>query len=296
MNRLKPMNLPLTLLLLLIFSSSMFGQKLEPKNRITEPDHTISSQIMGRDYQLYISFPYSYSTKDSITYPVLYVMDGRRDFHTFNQINRYITRNGLTEDVIIVGVNSGLDLGRRAIRSYDYSPTELDSATISRIEINRDLPKGTLKTGGAPKSLEVLKTEIIPFVDKSYKTNSDRGITGHSMGGLFTAYCLMNSDGYFTRFGINSPYLTYKNEELLEQAVLQFTENKTWDIPPTRVFMSAGEKEPLHYVPNMTKFIGYLDKAEYENIDLSWHIFDNETHSSTIPLSLHQTIIELYRK
>jgi predicted alpha/beta superfamily hydrolase len=51
------------------------------------------------------------------------------------------------------------------------------------------------KSGGTAKSLEVLKTEIIPFVDKCYKNNSDRGITGHSMGGLFTAYCLLNSDG-----------------------------------------------------------------------------------------------------
>jgi predicted alpha/beta superfamily hydrolase len=50
-----------------------------------------------------------------------------------------------------------------------------------------------------------MKTEIVPFVDKNYKTNSDRGIFGHSFGGLFAAYCLVNSDGYFTRFGISSP-------------------------------------------------------------------------------------------
>ena len=60
--------------------------------------------------------------------------------------------------------------------------------------------------------------------------------------------------------------------------------------------MSAGGKEDLHYVPNMTKYIGYLDNAAYENIDLSWHIFDNETHNSVIPISLRQTILELYEK
>jgi hypothetical protein len=31
-------------------------KKLEPRERITEPDHTITSKILGRDYQLYISF------------------------------------------------------------------------------------------------------------------------------------------------------------------------------------------------------------------------------------------------
>jgi hypothetical protein len=42
---------------LIIFSNVAFGQKLEPRERITEPDHTITSKILGRDYQLYISFP-----------------------------------------------------------------------------------------------------------------------------------------------------------------------------------------------------------------------------------------------
>jgi hypothetical protein len=31
-------------------------KKLEPRERITEPDHTITSKILGRDYQLYIFF------------------------------------------------------------------------------------------------------------------------------------------------------------------------------------------------------------------------------------------------
>jgi hypothetical protein len=58
---------------LIIFSNVAFSQKLEPRERITEPDHT-TSKILGRDYQLYISFPKNYSTKDTVSYPVLYVL------------------------------------------------------------------------------------------------------------------------------------------------------------------------------------------------------------------------------
>ena len=297
MTTIKPTNILAFTLLLLIFNTNLISQNLEPKERLLEPDHTITSEIMGADYELYISFPISYSTKDSITYPVLYVMDGRRDFEMFNQINRFLSYSGNTEDVIIVGVGFSQDPDNRTnLRLFNFTPSVMDTAVTNKIEIKQGLPKGTIKTSGGAKFLEVLKTEIIPFVDKSYKTNSDRGITGHSLGGLFTAYCLLNSDGYFTRFGINSPYLKYNKEKLLDQAVLQFTENKTWDIPPTKNFMSAGGKEDLHYVPNMTKYIGYLDNAAYKNIDLSWHIFDNETHNSVIPISLRQTILELYGK
>jgi predicted alpha/beta superfamily hydrolase len=50
-------------------------KKLEPRERITEPDHTITSKILGRDYQLYISFLKLFD-KDTVSYPVLYVLDG----------------------------------------------------------------------------------------------------------------------------------------------------------------------------------------------------------------------------
>jgi predicted alpha/beta superfamily hydrolase len=103
----------------------------------------------------------------------------------------------------------------------------LDIKTIRHLylltdeKVNKsDVPKGGLISGGADKFLTSMKTEIVPFVDKNYKTNSDRGIFGHS-GGLFAAYCLVNSDGYFTRFGISSFGGTMK---LLNQAVTQFRE------------------------------------------------------------------------
>jgi predicted alpha/beta superfamily hydrolase len=125
-----------------------------------------------------------------------------------------------------------------------------------------------------------MKTEIIPFVDKNYKTNSDRGIFGHSFGGLFTAYCLVNSDGYFTRFGVSSPALWWDNEKLLNQAVTQFKENKTWDIPQTKIFISVGGKEHSGFVPTMVKYSSYLEQSDYYNIDLKWQIFEGESHNS----------------
>jgi len=116
------------------------------------------------------------------------------------------------------------------------------------------------------------------------------------LGGLFTTYCLLNSDGYFTRFGINSPSLWWNKEELIDQAVLKFTQNKSWKIPPTKVFMSVGQLEDKDMVPSMVKFCSYLQDANYDNIDLNWNVFENETHGSVLSLSLRQTIKELYKK
>jgi hypothetical protein len=55
MNILKSIK-PLSITFVLIILVMSHFKKLEPRERITEPDHTITSKILGRDYQLYISF------------------------------------------------------------------------------------------------------------------------------------------------------------------------------------------------------------------------------------------------
>jgi predicted alpha/beta superfamily hydrolase len=276
---------------LIIFSNVAFGQKLEPRERITEPDHTITSKILGRDYQLYISFPKNYSTKDTVSYPVLYVLDGEWVFPIIRGTRAILDSEKELEDLIIVSI-SDADF---TFRYQDYT-TSLSTSTDEKVNKRSDVPKGGLISGGADKFLTSMKTEIVPFVDKNYKTTSDRGIFGHSFGGLFAAYCLVNSDGYFTRFGISSPALWWDNEKLLNQAVTQFRENKTWDIPQTKVFISVGDKEHSGIVPTMVKYSSYLEQSDYDNIELKWQIFEGESHNSMWSANVSKTLSILYGK
>jgi len=291
---LKSINLTLTTFLLLIYCNPLFSQKLEPKVRIgNEPDHIIISKTMEKDYQIHMSFPKSYSTKDTLTYPVLYVLDGKSTFRFFNPTT--IDFNKI-EDVIFVGISHRVNgIASRVNRFYDYTPS-LDTISERKFEKIYGVPKGTIKTGGADKFLECLKKEIVPFIDKHYKTNSDRGISGHSLGGLFTAYCFLNSDNYFTRFGINSPSFQLNDEKFLNQAILKFTNSEAWDIEPTKVYISTGENESPIMVSNMVKFSLYLKKNNYVNIDMNWRIIRNESHTSVIPSSLSGTLTTIYGK
>jgi len=292
----KSLNLFLVTILLTIFSGSLFSQKLEPKKRITVPDHTISSQLTGNDYHLYLSFPSSYSIKDTTTYPVLYFLDGNASFPIFKQSQINLSLGNEIEDVIIVGISSGSDMATWIInRTYDYSPI-IDTMYTKSLENDFGFPKELVKTGGGDKFLTCIKTEIAPFIDKHYKTNSDRGIAGNSLGGFFAAYCLINSDGYFTRFGLNSPSLWWGNEQLLDQAVSKYTSKETLDIPASKVFVCGGRNENYKDFHTMVKFCSYLEASNYENIDLKWKIFDDETHLSVVPASISKAISTLYNK
>lgn len=277
---------PIIFLLISIFfafCSNLFGQKLEPKERILEADHTISSKIMKIDYQLYISFPDSYSSQDTISYPVLYVLDGKYMFSITNGTRVNLDFENKIEDVIIVGIGSGIDDQSWQInRTFEYTPSQ--DATVK------------LQSGGAEFFLECIKTEIMPFVDTHYKTNSDNGIIGHSLGGLFVSYCFLNATGSFSRYGISSPSLMWKNNEILNQAELLFTKNKSWDIPFTKVFISVGGKEEQEMVSGMIKFSTLLKDRNYENLELSWNTFDNETHLSVVSAMISRTLSVLYKK
>jgi predicted alpha/beta superfamily hydrolase len=285
-----------TAILLFIFSNNVLSQKQAPKIRMTEPDHTIISKIMEKEYQLYISFPKSYSTNDTISYPVLYVLDGHYSYPFFKGVQNLMNPSEALEEVIIVGIREGLDFESWLInRSYYFTPSR-DTLWERDREIRYDLPKGSLTTGGAQEFLESVKTEIVPFIDKNYKTNNDRGITGWAFGGLFTAYCFINSDGYFTRFGINTPTLWWNNNEILNQAVLRFSENETWDIPPTKVFISVGTIDKPSMTPAMLTFCTQLENSAYKNINIEQHIFDKETHVTTLPASTSRTLSVLYGK
>ena len=299
MTILKPAKLIITAILLLIFSTTVFAQKLEPKERILEPDHAIASKLMGKEYQLYISFPDSYSTKDTLSYPVLYVLDGKYSFYSILAAKEASDLSGSLEEVIIVGIGSGLDVQSwLKNRLYDYTPT-INTPRERALEKRWNFAAGELKSGGGDKFILSLKTEIIPFIDKHYKTNADRGLSGHSLGGLFAAYCLINSDGYFTRFGINSPAFYWDNEEVLNQAVSQFTLNKSFDMPATKVFISVGgndKNDGNNYVSQMKKFQTSLKNADYDNVYFNWQIFEGESHVSVYPAMISRTITSLYGK
>lgn len=291
-------------LILFISSASLFGQKFEPKKRLLEADTSITSKIMGKDYQLYISFPKGYSTKDSTKYPVLFVLDGQNSFPIFKSARESMDFDKELDSVIIVGIGSGLDFISWGInRTYDYTPSldtafdrqyERDGAKQYKLDYNS--VKGKIQSGGAEKFLQCITTEIIPYIDTHYKTTNDRGITGHSFGGLFTAWCFINTKGIFNKFGINSPSLWWNSEDLLKQAEVMFTKNKTWEIPPTKVFISVGQKEESSMVSGMEKFSKLLEAKGYKNISVTTHPFQGETHGSVVGPSLKRTIAVLYGK
>jgi predicted alpha/beta superfamily hydrolase len=113
-----------------------------------------------------------------------------------------------------------------------------------------------LSTGGGPTFLSTFRNEIIPFIDKQYLTTYDRGIFGHSGGGLFAAYCLLTASDLFQRFGIFSPSFWVKNGEMFTLEKSFSNHNNTLN---AKVFITVGSLEG-DMVTLMTSFADSLKR------------------------------------
>lgn len=167
--------------------------------------HIIHSTILEEDRPVIISTPVGY-LEDKAHYPVIYVLDGLQNIkHTVGTVE-LLTESGLIPPMIIVGVES-LD------RARDLTPSNAGQ-NVNGGTGNAGIPQ----SGGAPKFLQFIDTELIPYVEENYRTHPYRILEGHSFGGLFGVYALMTSPELFDAFIIEAPALWWNNEEMTAQA------------------------------------------------------------------------------
>ena len=64
----------------------------------------------------------------------------------------------------------------------------------------------------------VLIIELIPFIENKYPVTNFRTLIGHSYGGLFTVYTLINHSHLFSNYIAIDPSLDWDNQKLLKEA------------------------------------------------------------------------------
>jgi predicted alpha/beta superfamily hydrolase len=176
----------------------------------------LSSKVLGRDVNVQISVPDGYAA-GTARYPVLYVLNGYFTFGYEHGTAQILTRMQLLPGMIVVGVPN-FDNG--------YVPTPFEQ-------------RGEAETP-ADLSVRFLKDELIPFVEKGYRTNPFRILYGHSVGGLFTIYTMFNFPDLFSGYIAGSPWFQVndgywlKNIEKLAKAR---------NLEGKRLFMTVGKGE-----------------------------------------------------
>jgi predicted alpha/beta superfamily hydrolase len=162
----------------------------------------IKSAILGEKRLLNIYLPEGYNAKDSLKYPVIYLLDGSvdEDFIHISGLVQYCSFEWLNylPKSIVVGIAT---VNRR--RDFAFPSTLSEQV------------KAWPEAGHSDKFIAFIEKELQPFVAKAYKTNSFKTILGQSMGGLLETEILFKKPGLFNRYIIISPSLWWDNGSLL---------------------------------------------------------------------------------
>jgi predicted alpha/beta superfamily hydrolase len=203
---------------LYVFERPVFDESVEQKAIFS------ASLEETRDYLVHL--PNSYGHSPSQRYPVIYVLDGSsQDVHTAASA-ALMARIGVTKEFIVIGIPNVDGKGRQR----DYTPPGM----------RQDIDDQDSPEGRADKFLNFLRSELIPEIDRSYRTNSTRVLAGNSRGGLFVLYALTAEPAMFEVFFANSPALWRDNEKMVGQleSFLQRTPSLE-----SALFLSLGSDE-----------------------------------------------------
>lgn len=251
----------------------------------------------GRLYRIFVALPEDYRPERG-PYPVLYAADANAEFLTLVEAVRLAAFGREIPPLIIVGIGYDLPTGTVAElmgpRMLDLTPT-VDTAwerreTTSAREHGYSPPEGS---GGAADFLRFIRADLVPAIEKKYPVSTtDRGWFGHSAGGLFGVYALLNDDGLFRRYLLGSPYLAWDRRTMFAAESTYAAGHRSMR---ARVFLAAGGNESTGMLTNLRSFASRLDQRRYDGLEYTLHVFEGEGHDAVIPATVSRGVRYLYR-
>ena len=163
---------------------------------------SIYSQILKEKRFVQVLLPENYKPGNSEKYDVVYLLDGNENIKLMSQIQQFAKAEGYISSVIIVGISN-------TARNRDLTPTPVKEFTTS---------------GGAANFLSFLKKELMPHVDKTYPTNGENILYGHSFGGLFAMYALLTEPQLFSSYLAVDPSFWWDDEYIVKLATEKLKE------------------------------------------------------------------------
>jgi predicted alpha/beta superfamily hydrolase len=157
------------------------------------------SELLGQQRAIEVYLPQESSKDAAQRYETIYVLDGDWNTKIVVDVVTFMRQVGFMPPVIVVSVPNFFDDKGINSRDHDLTPT-----------VVADQPR----SGGAAAFLSFLKTELVPYVNQHYPASGTNLIHGHSFGGLFLIYALLNEPALFDGYLILDPAMSWDNHAL----------------------------------------------------------------------------------
>lgn len=201
MNIIKIGNIKIIVLIVFIINTDIFYA--QQTATLTEVE--IQSKILNQTRPVYIYLPAEYQERDLVSFDVIYVFDAqnREIFDLVHAASNFVS---LKRKFIVVGISSPAYQDVEYYRIYDYLPKPLN---VSLEKYQADKPN-------AENFWKYFSEEVMPFVNKNYRTTNDRYVVGHSLSASFVLDKAIHAADVFKGFICISPNLAYDKDRLAD--------------------------------------------------------------------------------
>ncbi|MCB0497204.1 MAG: hypothetical protein KDC79_13775 [Cyclobacteriaceae bacterium] len=240
--------------------------------------HHIHSNILEEDREYWISLPDSYNDETTVykRYPVLIVLDGSAHFKSISGMVNYMSAgfngNLRIPEMIVVAIQN-------VDRARDFTPDKI-------------VTKRPNNFGGGDKFLGFLEEELIPSIDKEYRTQPYRVLFGHSLGGLLATHAYMKENTLFNAFIAVDPSFGSWDATTIDkklEAVTDKSFERYWYIATSNWEKRNFKNRDRHvrlYEAMHSKCPGEFNaKLEY---------FENENHGSVPVIAFYNGISSIF--
>lgn len=238
---------------------------------ITGEKFVIHSGILNEERVCLLSLPDSYNDSTNIDkqYPILILLDGSTHFKTASGIVHFMgsdkNRNHFMPETIIVAIEN-------VDRERDFTVTKLKTKRPNRM-------------GGGRNFLNFIQQELIPYIDKNYRTEPFRTLVGHSLGGLLTLNSYMDKNSLFDAYISMDPSIWWDQEMMNDKvdSISSISLNK-------KLYIATANQGETNYERNKKRhdsLYALIKKKSNGKLNVEIEYFEKENHRSVPVIALY---------
>lgn len=236
--------------------------------------HRVESKAAEHTYHVYVRLPEGYRDGSDPRYPTVYLLDGGVTFPALAAYYRYLFMGGEVPETILVGIAYGTSDWRSGNnRAHDYT------APSSERE----------HWGGAADFQKMLRTELLPLIERTYRADPSRRIVfGQSLGGQLVLFSALTDPGLFWGHIASNPAL-HRNLGFFIEA-----ESKAKSKTVSKLFVASGSDDEPRFREPALEWMDVWSKREERPWALEVITLEGHSHFSALPAAFRQGMIWLF--
>lgn len=226
--------------------------------------YSFDSKVLSEQRELLIHLPDDYEKSDK-KYPVIYVLDGNGHFKHATSAITYLKTQNFMPEAILIGITNnsgtrGRDLGNGSDKFWSY-----------------------------------IKSDVVSFIEKNYRTSKHKTIFGHSMAGAFVMRRFIEDPSWFNSYIAASPGMRndvvkeYQDFFTQNQSKLEVLQNQSF------YFTMAGvAAEGTENVQIVTEIAALIKQKAPKTFNWGYQYLPQHAHMTTPYTTFYEGITQTF--